>query len=113
MPTSSVHGSQWKSIKEAGQARSIGISNYLLPNVKASLFRATIPLAFNQIEFHPYLQRGNNYLSWLRENGLRVGSFKGPTPTFRAPDGPLHEPLARITKSHKTTEVAVLINWII
>ncbi|EHK20638.1 uncharacterized protein TRIVIDRAFT_154427 [Trichoderma virens Gv29-8] len=106
----------WKSmeeIKRAGKAKSIGVSNYLRPHVKATLAGATIPPSFNQIEFHPYLQRGDNYLSWLRENGLQVGSFKGLTPAFRAPDGPLLEPLARIAKAHDTTEVAVLINWII
>ncbi|KAL7897467.1 NADP-dependent oxidoreductase domain-containing protein [Trichoderma sp. TUCIM 5745] len=55
----------------------------------------------------------NNYLSWLRENGLQSGSFKDLTPASRAPDGPLREPLARIAKKHGTTEAAVLINWTI
>lgn len=87
--------------------------HYLRPHVEATLFHATIPPAFNEIESHPYLPHGNNYLPWLRENGLQVGLFKGLSPTFRAPDGPLCEPLARITKSHDTTEVAVLISWII
>ncbi|GFP57218.1 NAD/NADP-dependent indole-3-acetaldehyde reductase [Trichoderma asperellum] len=106
----------WKSmeeIKRAGKAKSIGVSNYLRPHVEATLAGAIIPPALNQIEFHPYLQRGDNYLSWLRENGLQVGSFKGLTPAFRAPDGPLREPLSRIAKAHDTTEAAVLINWII
>lgn len=102
-----------EEIKRAGKAKSIGVSNYLRPHAEATLAGATIPPAFNQIEFHPYLQRGDNYLSWLRENGLQVGSFKGLTPAFRAPDGPLREPLSRIAKTYDTTEAAVLINWII
>ncbi|EHK44753.1 uncharacterized protein TrAtP1_002872 [Trichoderma atroviride] len=108
--------SAWKSmeeIKKTGKARSIGVSNYLRHEVKATMLKATIPPAFNQIEFHPYLQRGDNYMSWLQENGLEVGSFNGLTPVFRAPDGPLREPLARIAQKHDTTEAAVLINWII
>ncbi|KAK1246387.1 hypothetical protein MKX08_000189 [Trichoderma sp. CBMAI-0020] len=106
----------WKSmeeIKDAGKAKSIGVSNYLRPDIEATLSRATTPPAFNQIEFHPYLQRGNNYLSWLRENGLQVGSFNGLTPIFWAPNGRLREPLARIAKRHDTTEAAILINWTI
>ncbi|KAL7919040.1 NADP-dependent oxidoreductase domain-containing protein [Trichoderma austrokoningii] len=95
------------------QPKSIGVSDYLHPHVEATLVGATIPPAFNQIEFHPYLQRGDNYSSWLRENGLQVGSFKGLTPAFRAPDRPLCEPLARIAKTHDTTEAAVLLNLII
>ncbi|KAK4062451.1 hypothetical protein Trihar35433_9272 [Trichoderma harzianum] len=107
---------KWKSmekLKTAGLAKSIGVSNYLRHHVEATLAGATIPPVLNQIEFHPYLQRGNDYLPWLRENGLEVGSFKGLTPAFRALDGPLREPLSRIAKAHKTTEAAVLINWII
>lgn len=106
----------WKSmeeIKKAGKARSIGVSNYLRSNVEATLRGATIPPALNQIEFHAYLQRGNDYLPWLRQNGIQIGSFKGLTPVFRAPDGPLRQPLARIAEAHDTTEAAVLINWII
>lgn len=102
-----------EEIKEAGKAKSIGVSNYLRPHLEATLDGAVVPPAFNQIEFHPYLQRGDNYLSWMRKNSLEVGSFNGLTPAFRAPDGPLREPLARIAKAHGTTEAAVLINWII
>lgn len=102
-----------EKLKTAGLAKSIGVSNYLRHHVEATLDGATIPPVFNQIEFHPYLQRGNDYLPWLRENGLKVGSFKGLTPAFRAPDGPLREPLSRIAKAHNTTEAAVLIHWII
>lgn len=102
-----------EKIKKDKLATSIGVSNYLRPHVEATLEGATIPPAFNQIEFHPYLQRGNDYLPWLRGKGLKVGSFKGLTPAFRAPDGPLREPLSRIAKAHNTTEAAVLINWII
>ncbi len=52
-------------------------------------------------------------MSWLRENGIEVGSFKGLTPAFRAPEGPLREPLARIAKAHDVTAATVLIHWII
>ncbi|KAL6690772.1 NADP-dependent oxidoreductase domain-containing protein [Trichoderma pleuroticola] len=86
----------WKSmeeIKRAKLANSIGVSNYLRPHVEATLVGATISPALNQIEFHPYLQRGNDYLPWLRENGLQT--------------------LSRIAKAHNTTEAAVLIHWII
>ncbi|KAH7325821.1 putative ketoreductase [Stachybotrys elegans] len=106
----------WKSmeaIQLSGKARSIGVSNYLRPDVEATLRGAKIPPALNQIEFHAYLQRGNDYVPWLLQNGIQVGSFKGLTPAFRAPDGPLREPLARIAKAHDTTEAAVLIRWII
>ncbi|KAK1763000.1 NAD/NADP-dependent indole-3-acetaldehyde reductase [Phialemonium atrogriseum] len=92
-------GREWKSMEEvkmAGKARSIGVSNYLRSDVEATLRGATIPPALSQ-----------------NRNDIQVGSFKGLTPAFRAPDGPLRQPLARIAKAHDTTEAAVLINWII
>ncbi|KAH6620737.1 NADP-dependent oxidoreductase domain-containing protein [Chaetomium sp. MPI-SDFR-AT-0129] len=106
----------WKTmekIQKSGKARSIGVSNYLRPHIEATLKGATSPPVINQIEYHAYLQRGNNYVAWLQEQGIQVGSFKGLTPAFRAPDGPLREPLARIAKAHGVTEAAVLIAWII
>lgn len=106
----------WKTmegIQKSGKARSIGVSNYMRPHIEATLKGATSPPVINQIEYHAYLQRGDDYVAWLRENGIQVGSFKGLTPAFRVPDGPLREPLARIAKAHGVTEAVVLIHWII
>ena len=48
----------------------------------------------------------------MRQKGIEVVSFKGPTPAFRCPEGPLQEPLARIAKAHRTTEAVVLLAWL-
>lgn len=104
----------WKSmeeIKKAGKARSIGVSNYLRADVEATLRGASDPPVLNQIEYHPYLQRANDYVPWLRESGIQVGSFKGLTPAFRCPDGPLREPLANMATAHGTTPAVVLLAW--
>jgi diketogulonate reductase-like aldo/keto reductase len=107
--------SKWKTmeeLKKAGKAKSIGVSNYLRPDLEATLKGATDPPVINQIEYHPYLQRANNYLPWMREQGIQVASFKGLTPAFRCPEGPLVEPLSRIAKVHGTTEATVLLAWL-
>lgn len=106
----------WKTmegIQKAGKARSIGVSNYMRPHIEATLKGATSPPVTNQIEYHAYLQRGDGYVAWLQDHEIQVGSFKGLTPAFRAPDGPLRAPLARIAKAHGVTEAAVLISWIL
>ncbi|EAQ88838.1 hypothetical protein CHGG_05457 [Chaetomium globosum CBS 148.51] len=106
----------WKTmegIQKAGKARSIGVSNYMRPHIEATLKGATSPPVTNQIEYHAYLQRGDGYVAWLQDHEIQVGSFKGLTPAFRAPDGPLREPLVRIAKAHGVTEAAVLISWIL
>jgi diketogulonate reductase-like aldo/keto reductase len=55
----------WKhmdAIKDAGKAKSIGVSNYLRPHLEATLATAKSPLVVNQIEFQPYLQRANEFV---------------------------------------------------
>ncbi|KAM7203895.1 NAD/NADP-dependent indole-3-acetaldehyde reductase [Rhypophila sp. PSN 637] len=77
----------WKSMEElkiSGKARFIGVPNYLRPHLEATLKGATIPPTLNQIEYHAYLQRGDDFLGWMRKNGIQVGSFKGLTPAFWA-----------------------------
>lgn len=104
---------EWKTMEEiqkSGKAQSIGVSNYLCPHIEATRKGATSPPVISQIEYHAYLQRGDNYVAWLQGNDIQVGSFKVLTPAFRAPDGPLREPLSRIAKSHDATEAAVLIS---
>ncbi|KAJ5959307.1 Aldo/keto reductase [Penicillium vulpinum] len=106
----------WKAmeaLKAAGKAKSIGVSNYLRHELEATLQTAIDPPVINQIEYHPYLQRANGYVPWMHENNIQVGSFKGLTPAFRVPDGPLKGPLGRIADAHQTTENVVLLAWLI
>ena len=56
-----------EAIQKSGRARSIGVSNYLRPHIEATLKGATSPPVINQIEYHAYLQRGDNYVTWLQE----------------------------------------------
>jgi diketogulonate reductase-like aldo/keto reductase len=100
-----------ESIKKSGKAKSIGVSNHLQPHVEAILEVATVIPAVNQIEFHPYLQRGNNYVQWLKEHGIQVTSYNGLTPLRKGIGGPLDGPLKEIAKKHGVSENAVLIQW--
>jgi len=100
-----------ESIKTSGKAKSIGVSNHLQPHLEAILEVATIIPAVNQIEFHPYLQRGNNYVPWLKEHGIEVTSYNGLTPLRKGLGGPLDGPLKDIAQKHRVSENAVLIQW--
>jgi diketogulonate reductase-like aldo/keto reductase len=100
-----------ESIKVSGKSKSIGVSNHLRPHVEAILDVATIIPVVNQIEFHPYLQRGNNYIPWLKEHGIEVTSYNGLTPLRKGLGGPLDGPLKDIAKKHGVSENAVLIQW--
>jgi diketogulonate reductase-like aldo/keto reductase len=104
----------WKameSIKNAGKAKSIGVSNFLRSHMESILSIASIVPSNNQIEYHPYLQRGNDYLPWLASKGIKVTSFHGLAPLRKAAGGPLDGPLKSIAEKHGVSEDAVLIKW--
>jgi diketogulonate reductase-like aldo/keto reductase len=100
-----------ESVKKAGKTKSIGVSNFLRSHMDAILSVASITPSNNQIEFHPYLQRGNNYLDWLASKEITVTSFHGLAPLRKAAGGPLDEPLKKIAEKHGVSEDAVLIKW--
>ena len=104
----------WKgmeAVKQAGKARSIGVSNYLRQDLEATLKTAKDPPVINQLEYHPYLQRANGYVPWMQEQNIQVGAFKGLTPLARCKEGPLREPLERMALAHGTNASAVLLSW--
>ncbi|KAL3475546.1 NADP-dependent oxidoreductase domain-containing protein [Aspergillus californicus] len=106
----------WKAMKIAkmtGKARSIGVSNYLCEDLKATLQTAIDWPVINQIEYHPYLQRANGYVPWMQEDHIQVSSFKGLMPGFRVPGEPLKGPLGQIADVHGTTENVVLLAWLV
>lgn len=100
-------------MKQAGKVKSIGVSNYKRSDIEATLKGATELPVINQIEYYAYLQRANQYIPWMRQKGIQVGSFKGLTPVFRCPEGPLQQPLARIAKAHNASKAVVLLAWLI
>ncbi|KAK4160271.1 Aldo/keto reductase [Cladorrhinum sp. PSN259] len=73
----------------------------------------TEPPALNQIEFHPYLQRSEDYVPWMHEKGIQVSSFKTLAPLTVAKGAPLDVVLSSIAAHHGTTPIAVLISWTI
>lgn len=54
-------------------------------DIEATLKGASELPVINQIEYHAYLQRANNYIPWMRQKGVQVASFKGLTPAFSMP----------------------------
>ncbi|OAQ60316.1 aldo/keto reductase family domain-containing protein [Pochonia chlamydosporia 170] len=73
----------WKgleTVKAQGKAKSIGISNFQRHHTEALLEICAIKPVINQLEFHPYLQRANDFVPWMREQGIEVSSFKTLAP---------------------------------
>jgi diketogulonate reductase-like aldo/keto reductase len=100
-----------EGVQRSGKAKAIGVSNYLRSHMEATLKAATIVPAANQIEFHPYLQRADEYVPWLKSKGVQVSGFKPLTPITAAAGGPLDGVFDRIAKAHGVSIDSVLLRW--
>lgn len=101
-----------EEVQRGGKAKAIGVSNYLRPHIEATLEVANIVPAVNQIEYHPYLQRADDYVPWLKSKGIQVSRFKPLTPiTAAAAGGPLDAMFDKIAKAHGVSIDSVLLRW--
>jgi len=89
------------------------VSNFQRHHLEPVLEIATDPPVLNQLEYHPYLQRSDDYITWMQDKGIQVSSFKTLAPVTVAPGGPLGSVLSSIAAKHITTPSAVLLNWAI
>lgn len=99
-----------EAVARSGKARSIGVSNYLIEHLETVLETAEIVPAVNQVEFHPYLQRGN-LVPWSEERGIVTSAF-GPLSTItKGRPGPTDAVVARLAERYGISEEAVLLRW--
>lgn len=106
----------WKDmeqVKQSGKAKSIGVSNYLRPHLEATLRTAVSPPVINQLEFQPYLQRANHYISWMQSNSIEIEAFKGLTPLHEGRGGPLDKPIEILARKYGVGPSAILLRWYI
>ncbi|CAG8944907.1 unnamed protein product [Penicillium salamii] len=99
-----------EKVKEAGFARSIGVSNFLQSHLEAILKTAKVVPSVNQIEFHPYLQHGN-LIPYMESQGIKAVSFAGLTPATRAKGGPLDPLLSSLATKYGVDESEILLRW--
>ena len=101
-----------EAVKNSGKAKSIGVSNYFVPQLKATLATATIPPSINQIEFHPYLQH-EGLLSFLKENKIAVSAYGALTAVTKAKPGPCDPILESLAQKYYVSEGEISLRWCI
>lgn len=101
-----------EAIKASGRARSIGVSNFLQPDLEAVLTTAKIIPAINQIEYHPYLQHGN-LLDFHREHKIATTAYAPLTAVTRAAPGPLDETYKTLAAKYGVSEAEIALRWCI
>ncbi|KFA71058.1 hypothetical protein S40288_05510 [Stachybotrys chartarum IBT 40288] len=105
----------WKGMESClrqGLARSIGVSNFLIPHIEAILETATIKPAVNQIELHPYLQR-TELREFLKTQAIQVEAFAPLTPLTKASPGPIDKICRILADKYSVTSSAILLRWLI
>ena len=73
----SINAETWKAMEElykSGVVKSIGVSNFLVPHLKALLKTAEVIPAVNQIEFHPGYTQPET-VEFCREEGIVVEAW--------------------------------------
>jgi diketogulonate reductase-like aldo/keto reductase len=94
--------------RELGYARSIGVSNFGVDELRQVLATATVPPVVNQVQFSPYAYR-KALLDSCRENGIVLEAYSSlGTGRHLASDT-----VARIARRHGRPPAQVLLRWCI
>jgi len=72
-----INAETWKAMEElykSGVVKTIGVSNFMLPQLESLLETADVIPAVNQIEFHPgYVQQ--NVVDFCKEKGIAIEAW--------------------------------------
>jgi diketogulonate reductase-like aldo/keto reductase len=94
--------------RELGFARSIGVSNFGVDELRQLLATATVPPVVDQVQFSPYEYR-KALLDSCRQNGIALEAYS-PLGTGRHLTS---DTVARIARRHGRTPAQVLLRWCI
>lgn len=101
----------WKAleqIRESGRARSIGVSNFLVPHLERLLAKTDVVPAVDQIELHPAHQQPAT-TAFAEEHGIAIEAWgplgQGKYPLFDVPE------IADAAEAHGKSPAQVVIRW--
>jgi diketogulonate reductase-like aldo/keto reductase len=105
----------WKkmeNIVKLSLAKSIGVSNYQINDLKELLKVCTIKPVFNQIEFHPYLQQ-RELIDFCHQNKILVSAYGTQMPIVHDKEGPLttNNVISNLSKKYNQPEGNILLRW--
>lgn len=97
---------QLEKIKEAGKAKSIGVSNYTIRHLEEMKSYANEMPTVNQVELHVFLQQPK-LLEYCRTQHITVEAYS-PLAHGRGMDDPV---LAKIGKKHSKSPAQIMLRW--
>lgn len=97
-----------------GKVRAIGVSNFMVEDLRELLAQTEVAPAVNQIEIHPYFQQ-RDVVAFGREHGIRPQAWSpiGGVVNYDGGDGsPLRDQtIADIATAHDKTPAQVMLRW--
>ncbi|KAI1121781.1 aldo/keto reductase [Nemania abortiva] len=103
-----------EAIQASGRARSIGVSNFSVADLKTVLETARVKPVANQIEYHPYLQHeSDGLLPFCRTQNIAVVAYGPLTAITRARPGPCDDVYAELARKYGVPETDVALRWCI
>lgn len=109
VPSQGLYTKAWKALEEIqaiGEARAIGVSNFLDEHLDAVLAEADVVPAVNQFELHPTFQQAP-LAAKSRAHGIAVEAYSplGQGADLEAPA------VANLAKEHGVTPAQIVLAW--
>lgn len=101
----------WQKLEElhnAGQARSIGVSNYTITHLEELLEHCTVKPAVNQVELHVFLQQPE-LLSFCRKHDIAIEAYS-PLAHGHGLD---NATLQAIAQKYQRTTAQIMLRWLV
>ncbi|KAH8104994.1 Aldo/keto reductase [Phellopilus nigrolimitatus] len=104
---------EFEKIKDAGLAKSIGVSNFSVQQLQDLDKIARIKPAVNQIRFHPYNWNQNKDLvAYASKQGIVLEAYSSLTLITKTPGGPVDHVLSNIGERIGATPAQVIFSWV-
>ncbi|XP_036399450.1 1,5-anhydro-D-fructose reductase [Megalops cyprinoides] len=111
---------EMEALQASGRVKSIGVSNFNIPQLERLLSVAKVPPAVNQVELHPYLVQ-SELIQFCRERNIALtayspfGSPGRPPELHRGATDPeklLEDPVVQtVAKKHRRSPAQVLLRY--
>ncbi|KAF5354178.1 hypothetical protein D9756_007083 [Leucocoprinus leucothites] len=104
---------QLEELKEKGLAKSIGVSNFGVIELRTLLASAKVKPAANQILLHPYVYvRQAPIIAFAKAKGIAIEAYSALIPLTHRPGGPVDAPVNKIAKNKNVAPEQVLLAWV-
>ena len=108
-PVSGIRNESWKilaSINKSGRAKSIGVSNFMIPHLEELIQMTGLVPAINQIEVHPFLNQ-KELRDYCASKKILVEAYSPLAHGKRIQD----PAITKISQKYNRTNAQILIRW--